>query len=94
MPYESYKTKKEEWSSKRLVYLHKETSTVYYRNAMKATRKAMVTNMTTNAISYIDYRIVTIIDLYHPSLRAKRIPNAISFMTTKITLRETTSSVT
>jgi len=98
MPYESYKIKKEDWSSKRLACLHTETSIVHYRNAMTTIRKAMVTNITTNAISYTDYRVATTInlhhDLHHPGVRAKRIPNAASFMTTKITLRENANFVT
>lgn len=98
MPYESYKIKKEEQSSKRLVYLYIETSTIYYRNAIITTRKAIVINITTNAISYTNYRVVTIINLYHdlyyPGVRAKRIPNTTLFVTTKIILRETANSVT
>lgn len=53
---------------------------MYYRNAMIMIRKAIVINMTTNAISHTNYRIATTInlhyDLYYPSVRAKRIPNA------------------
>lgn len=97
MPYESYKTKKEEWSSKRLTYLHTETSTVYHRNAIIMTRKAIITNITTNAISYTDYKVAIIInlyyDLYYFGAKAKRIPNAVLFITTKIILRETTNSI-
>lgn len=53
-------------------------------------RKAIVINIITNAISYTNYKVVTIInfyyDLYYPSVRVKRIPNATLFITTKIIL--------
>jgi len=70
---------------------------VHHRNAIITIRKAIITDIITNAISYTDYRVATTINLYYdyyyPDVRVKRIPNATSFITTKIILRETANSV-